>query len=105
VCKFLYTHNPSCTLLSLSLFLFHAGVKARSSLYLGPTAAAAVKAGDDILALIGSLPRTLRTLQWAVQAAVGYKRLMMSLAPDLDPEGYNAQISNLHNYWAQVRHE
>jgi hypothetical protein len=80
----------------------HAGVKARSSLYLGPAAAAAVKAGDDILALIGSLPRTLRTLQWAVQAAVGYKRLMMSLAPDLDPEGYNAQISNLHNYWAQV---
>jgi hypothetical protein len=36
-----------------------------------------------------------------VQAAVGYKRLMMSLAPNLDPEGYNAQISNLH-YWAQV---
>ncbi|WIA14941.1 hypothetical protein OEZ85_001652 [Tetradesmus obliquus] len=76
-------------------------MKARSSLYLGPAAAAAVKAGDDILALIGSLPRTLRTLQWAVQAAVGYKRLMMSLAPDLDPEGYNAAISNLHNFWAQ----
>jgi hypothetical protein len=37
-----------------------------------------------------------------MQAAVAYKRLMMSLAPDLDPEGYNAQISNLHNYWAQV---
>jgi hypothetical protein len=26
----------------------------------------------------------------------------MSLAPDLDPEGYNTQISNLHNYWVQV---
>ena len=40
--------------------------------------------------------------EFDVQVSTWYKRLMMSLAPDLDPEGYNAAISNLHNYWAQV---
>jgi len=78
------------------------GVKARSALTLGPAAAAAIKAGDDIRALLSSLPRTLRTLQWAVQAAVGYKRLLTTLDPVMDPEGYNRQLTQLHDVWAQV---
>jgi hypothetical protein len=77
-------------------------MKARSALYLGPAAAAAIKAGDDVIALISSLPRTLLTLQWAVQAAIGYKRLLMTLDPVIDPEGYNRQLSQLHDHWAQV---
>jgi len=60
--------------------------------------------GDDIMALIASVPRTLRTLQWGVQAAIGYKRLLSVLeAADLNPDAYSQQLSRLHDHWAQVR--
>lgn len=59
--------------------------------------------GDDIMALIASVPRTLRTLQWGVQAAIGYKRLLSVLeAADLNPDAYSQQLSRLHDHWAQV---
>lgn len=59
--------------------------------------------GDDIMALIASIPRTMRTLQWAVQAGIGYKRLLSSLDADLTPEAHAMHLSRLHDYWAQVR--
>lgn len=68
-------------------------------------AAAIIKTGDDILALISSMPRTMRTLKWAAQAAVSYKRLLVTSDASVDPEGYNRQLSQLHDYHAQVRRE
>lgn len=59
--------------------------------------------GDDIMALIASVPRTMRTLQWAVQAGIGYKRLLSGLDPNLNPDAYAVQLSRLHDFWAQVR--
>jgi hypothetical protein len=59
--------------------------------------------GDDIMALIASIPRTMRTLQWAVQAGIGYKRLLSGLDPNLNPDAYAVQLSRLHDFWAQVR--
>lgn len=44
----------------------------------------------------------MRTMQWAVQAAVSYKRLMAGLNPDLNPDAFNTQLSRLHDMWAQV---
>lgn len=58
--------------------------------------------GDDIMALIASIPRTMRTLQWAVQAGIGYKRLLSGLDPNLNPDAYAVQLSRLHDFWAQV---
>jgi hypothetical protein len=55
------------------------------------------------MALIASVPRTMRTMQWAVQAAISYKRLMAGLDPDLNPEAFTSQLSRLHDMWAQVR--
>lgn len=78
------------------------GVKARGAVYLGPLAAAAVKVGDDLVALVASFPRTMRTLQWAVQAGIDYKRVLVTLDPELDPDSYNKALSQLHDYWAQV---
>jgi hypothetical protein len=54
------------------------------------------------MALIASVPRTMRTMQWAVQAAISYKRLMAGLDPDLNPDAFNTQLSRLHDMWAQV---
>lgn len=79
------------------------GAKARGAVYLGPLAAAAVKVGDDLVALVASLPRTMRTLQWAVQAGIDYKRVLVSLDPELDPDSYNKALSQLHDHWAQVQ--
>lgn len=62
-----------------------------------------LQVGDDIMALIASVPRTMRTMQWAVQAAISYKRLMAGLDPDLNPEAFTSQLSRLHDMWAQVR--
>lgn len=54
------------------------------------------------MAFLASVPRTLRTLQWAVQAAINYKQLLSTLDPDVNPEAYVAQLSRLHDVWAQV---
>lgn len=59
--------------------------------------------GDDIMALLASIPRTVRTLQWAVQAGIGYKRLLSSLDADLTAEAQAMHLSRLHDYYAQVR--
>jgi hypothetical protein len=61
------------------------------------------QAGDDAAALVGSLPRTLRTLRWALGAGVSYKQLQAALDPQLDAEAYAVQLSRLHDFWAQVR--
>lgn len=60
--------------------------------------------GDDIMALVASIPRTMRTLQWAVQAAIGYKQLLSGMeVADLNPDAYIHQLSRLHDHWARVR--
>lgn len=66
-------------------------------------AAAAAKAADDALALAASVPRMLRTLSWAVRSGIGYKRFLVGVDPLMDPEGYHKGLSDLHDYWAQVR--
>lgn len=55
------------------------------------------------MALLASVPRTMRTLQWAVQAGINYKRLLSRLDAQLNPDAYMAQLSRLHDVWAQVR--
>ena len=77
---------------------------------------AALKFGDDVFALVTSLPRTIRTLKWALQAAAGYKKLQAAWGVtgggasgssgsgiNLEScEAYNQQLSRLHDYYAQV---
>jgi hypothetical protein len=74
----------------------------RARARVAPAFGRAVKAADNALALLCSLPRTLRTLGWAVQSGVSYKRYLMTADPLMDPEGYHKGLSELHDYWAAV---
>ncbi|GBF99298.1 hypothetical protein Rsub_12079 [Raphidocelis subcapitata] len=68
---------------------------------LAAAAGAAVKAVDNGFALLASLPRTLRTLAWAVSAGVSYKRYQLRTDPLMDPEGFQKGLTALHDYWAE----
>ena len=76
--------------------------KARSYIPLTAAAAAAVaKVYDDTSALVASVPRTLRTLTWAVRAGISYKQLLVTKDP-YDMEEYNKNMTKLHDIWGKV---
>jgi hypothetical protein len=75
--------------------------KARTYIPLTAAAAAVAKVYDDTSALVASIPRTLRTLTWAVRAGFSYKQLLVSVDP-YDTEEYNRNMSRLHDIWGKV---
>jgi hypothetical protein len=68
----------------------------------GAAAAAVASCYDDIAGLLASVPRTARTLNWAVRAGLSYKRYL-TLADPYDAVEYAKGLNALHEYWGQVR--
>ena len=62
--------------------------------------AAMLQAYDDAVALLFSLPRTLRTVMWAVHAGAAYKRHeAVHRGEDFEGEPYQVSLAELHTLW------
>ncbi len=62
--------------------------------------AAMLQAYDDAVALLFSLPRTTRTVMWAVRAGAAYKRHEGAhRGEDFEGEPYQASLADMHTLW------
>ena len=55
---------------------------------------------DDCMAVMYSWPRAVRTMLWAVQAGLAYKRFL-SLHLSHEGEEYQAALQAMHTHWAE----